>query len=137
MSTYQWHPGHLRELPEDECRELLALHHVGRVAWCDDDGPVVLPVNYEIVDDHVVFRTSAHSQLARRFPVGGASFQIDEIDEFTRSGWSVLVRGRAEVVAPADLGRDADRPEPWAAGARNVVVRIAPARITGRRVFPS
>ncbi len=132
-----WHPGHLRELDQDECRELLAAHSVGRVAWCEQDGPVVLPVNYTVVESAVIFRTSPHSELARRFLTGPASFQVDEFDDFTQSGWSVLARGRAELIPPDELPDPDDRSEPWAEGTRNIYVRITPHTITGRRVFPS
>ena len=42
----RWFPSHLREMTKDECLGLLAGHQVGRVAYCDELGPVVLPVNY-------------------------------------------------------------------------------------------
>ena len=35
-------------LPEARCRELLAAHTAGRVAWNAPDGPHVLPVSYAI-----------------------------------------------------------------------------------------
>ena len=38
----QWYPGHLHDLTDAECRELLAENRVGRVAWCEDGAPVVL-----------------------------------------------------------------------------------------------
>ena len=120
----EWYPGHLRELSEQECRELLGDQRVGRVAWSDADGPVVLTVNYR-------------SELARHFSPGRAAFQIDYADEFLQSGWSVLVRGRAELLEWDELPPDEDRPTPWAEGTRNVYVRITPDRITGRRVLPA
>jgi nitroimidazol reductase NimA-like FMN-containing flavoprotein (pyridoxamine 5'-phosphate oxidase superfamily) len=53
-SDEQWFPGHFRELEAKECLELLADHQIGRVAYCDDRGPVVLPVNYALDDETVV-----------------------------------------------------------------------------------
>ena len=97
---------------------------------------MVLPVNYRFVDGRVVFRTSPHSELARHFSPGRAAFQIDYVDEFLQSGWSVLVRGRAELLEWDELPPDQDRPEPWAEGSRNVYVRITAERMTGRRVLP-
>ncbi len=133
----EWYPGHLRELDRDECRELLAEHRSGRVAWCEPAGPVVLPVNYRFDGVHVLFRTSPHSELARHFSAGPAAFQIDSFDDFSQSGWSVLVRGRAELVEWDELPDQDARPEPWAAGTRNVYVRIDLEKVTGRRVLPS
>ena len=133
----EWYPGHLKELTEPECRELLRGQVVGRFAWCEAGGPVVLPVNYRFEHDQVVFRTSAHSELARHFSPGPAAFQIDSVDEFVQSGWSVLVRGRAELLEWDEHPDHDDRPESWAAGSRNVFVRITSERVTGRRLLPS
>ena len=97
----------------------------------------MLPVNYRFEDDQVLFRTSAHSELARHFSPGPAAFQIDYVDDFVQAGWSVLVRGRAELLEWDELPDQDDRPESWAAGSRNVYVRITPEKVTGRRVLPS
>ena len=43
-SDERWFPSHLKELGDTECLELLDHHQIGRVAYCDDLGPVVLPV---------------------------------------------------------------------------------------------
>jgi hypothetical protein len=138
VSTHnEWYPGHLKELDEQECLDLLRDQRVGRFAWCAADGPVVLPVNYRFEDGRVVFRTSAHSELARHFSPGPAAFQIDAFDEYVLSGWSVLVRGRAELLEWDQLPDQDHRPEPWASGARNVYVRITAEKVTGRRVLPS
>jgi nitroimidazol reductase NimA-like FMN-containing flavoprotein (pyridoxamine 5'-phosphate oxidase superfamily) len=131
-----WRPGQLRDLTEDECRELLREQRTGRVAWCDADGPVVLPVNYRFDDDRVLFRTSPHSELARHFSAGPAAFQIDSFDDVSRSGWSVLVRGRAELLEWDEIPDQDDRPQPWADGTRTVFVRISAGEFTGRRVLP-
>ena len=40
------------------------------------------------------------------------------------AGWSVLVRGRAELLEWDQLPDQDHRPEPWAAGSRNVYVVI-------------
>ena len=61
-----WTSGKLRELEPSECLELLRTRSVGRVAFCAEDGPVVLPVNYVVHEGDVVFRTSPHNSIARR-----------------------------------------------------------------------
>lgn len=139
MRTYDdWYPGHLKDLDEEECRELVSQHVVGRVAWCHPtDGPSVLPVNYRFDGRHIVFRTSPHTDLARHFSQGRAAFQIDEFDEYTQSGWSVLARGQAEVVPWDEVPEPDQRPRPWVAGSRNIHVRIAVERLTGRRLLPA
>jgi nitroimidazol reductase NimA-like FMN-containing flavoprotein (pyridoxamine 5'-phosphate oxidase superfamily) len=97
-SDDRWFPSHRKELGEPECLELLAEHHVGRVAYCDDLGPVVLSVNYAVDQGTILIQTSPHSTLASRLRTAPASFEIDEFDQYTQTGWSVLVRGSAAYV---------------------------------------
>ena len=139
MRTYDdWYPGHLKDLDEEECRDLVSQHLIGRVAWCHPtDGPSVLPVNYRFDGRHIVFRTSPHTDLARHFSNGRAAFQIDEFDEYTQSGWSVMARGQAEIVPSDEVPEPDQRPSPWVAGSRNFYIRIAVERLTGRRVLPA
>jgi nitroimidazol reductase NimA-like FMN-containing flavoprotein (pyridoxamine 5'-phosphate oxidase superfamily) len=133
----RWFPSHLREIDRAECLELLANQRVGRVAYCDDLGPVVLPVNYALDQETVLIQISPHSTLARNLRSARASFQIDEFDYYNQSGWSVLVRGDATYVDEADLPADDDRPHTWAEGERTLHVRITPHDISGRRLMPA
>ena len=133
----RWFPSHLKELDKAECLELLATHQVGRVAYCDDLGPVVLPVNYVVDLDTVLLRVSPHSTLARNLRSASASFEVDDFDDYNQSGWSVLVRGDAAYVDIAELPDEDNRPIPWAEGERTFHVRITPHDITGRRLLPA
>jgi nitroimidazol reductase NimA-like FMN-containing flavoprotein (pyridoxamine 5'-phosphate oxidase superfamily) len=129
------HP-RLVELDEAECRDRLATHGVGRVAVCTEQGPAVVPVNYDVVDDAVVYRTAPGTIPARA--VGrDVAFEVDRIDDALSEGWSVLVVGPArEVADPAETQRlaAAARTTPWAGGERTLWVRIEPTRMSGRRV---
>ncbi|MGH3363728.1 MAG: pyridoxamine 5'-phosphate oxidase family protein, partial [Nocardioidaceae bacterium] len=55
--------GSLRELSVDECVELLSANVVGRAAICTPSGPHVVPVNYAVDGDSIVFRTTPYSVL--------------------------------------------------------------------------
>ena len=131
----RWFPSHLRQMTKDECLELLAGHQVGRVAYCDEVGPVVVPVNYVPDHDCVLIQISPHSTLATHLRSAHASFEIDDFDEYNQSGWSVLVRGNAAYVEFEDLPDEDDRPQAWAEGQRTMHVRITPHDITGRRLL--
>ena len=114
----------------------LAEKVVGRVAYVNDDGPVVLPVNYAVDQETVLFRTSAASPLAVHTRDGTVAFQVDEVDEVTESGWGVLLRGTATFEHPKATGpANHPRPSPWVQGSRNLVVRISPQLVTGRRLL--
>ena len=68
---------------------------------------------------------------------GRVSFQADHLDEALHAGWSVLVHGHAhKVTDEREVKRleEGTNLEPWAAGSRDVYVRITPARISGRRL---
>jgi transcriptional regulator with XRE-family HTH domain len=131
-----YHPA-LREMNADECRDHLSTHGVGRVAVTTRTGaPVVVPVNYSIVGDDIVYRTSSGAASA---PPEGAdvAFEVDHIDDAFSQGWSVLVMGRARhVTEPQAVHRLAERSysPPWAGGDRDLWIRIEPAHMTGRRI---
>lgn len=84
-----------------------------------------------------LIQTSPHSMLASRLRAAPASFQLDEFDEYTQTGWSVLVRGSAGYVDPTDLPAYEDRPHTWAEGQRTLHIRITPHEISGRRLLPA
>ncbi len=131
-SSHPWLRGAIHEVSEQECHELLAQKKVGRVAFCSDEGPTVFPVNYVADGDGIRFRTSPYSLIAQQGSGSRAAFEVDETDDYTESGWSVLVRGPVEVV----LGHVPDpEPDPWPQGVRSVLVRIRASSITGRRVL--
>jgi nitroimidazol reductase NimA-like FMN-containing flavoprotein (pyridoxamine 5'-phosphate oxidase superfamily) len=126
-----------QELTKSECFALLSGERLGRLAVVDDQGPVVLPVNF-VLDRHmVVFRTDEGTKLDAAARGSRVAFEIDGTDEVARTGWSVLVRGEAiEVTDPAELARLRRlRLSPWAPGAKARYVRILPAKLTGRRIW--
>jgi nitroimidazol reductase NimA-like FMN-containing flavoprotein (pyridoxamine 5'-phosphate oxidase superfamily) len=111
--------------------ELLRDHHFGRVAFVEqaDGPPVIMPVNYLMHREAVVFRTDPDSKLGRAMRSTTAAFEIDGIDERERTGWSVVVSGRAEeVVEPNELDELRQTPLlPWAAGDRSSTSGLGPA----------
>ncbi|MFD0033074.1 pyridoxamine 5'-phosphate oxidase family protein [Streptomyces sp. NPDC055059] len=129
------HP-QLKDLSPEECRDLLSTHGVGRVAVSTPDGPAVVPVNYEFVDDAIAFRTAPDSAPARA--VGSeVAFEVDHVDDAMSQGWSVLVVGPARVVTEPDAVRElVDRAHttPWPGGEREMWASIEPKRYTGRRI---
>jgi nitroimidazol reductase NimA-like FMN-containing flavoprotein (pyridoxamine 5'-phosphate oxidase superfamily) len=134
----------IEELDEDQCLKLVSEGGIGRIAYTGRFGPVVLPVNYELLDRAVVFRTAAHGPLDEDLRTGIANadykvaFEIDSIDLATRRGWSVLIQGPAHHLAEDERdAADSARVQPWAPGDREMMVRIVPSRITGRRVGPT
>jgi len=131
--------GELRALSPEECLELLEPGGVGRVGLMSAAGIVMLPVNYAVAGSTIVFRTAPDTLLAA-CANGPVSFQADHFDVTSRAGWSVLMQGHARTVADEHGVRSLEHVtclEPWAAGARDVWVRITPGLISGRRVQPT
>jgi nitroimidazol reductase NimA-like FMN-containing flavoprotein (pyridoxamine 5'-phosphate oxidase superfamily) len=129
------HP-ELTELTTQECRELLATHGVGRLAVSTSQGPLVVPVNYSVVDEAIVFRTAPGTTPAEA-PGHQVAFEVDRVDDALSQGWSVLVRGPASTVTEPDAVQrltEQAYSTPWAGGRRDEWVRIDPVSITGRRI---
>jgi nitroimidazol reductase NimA-like FMN-containing flavoprotein (pyridoxamine 5'-phosphate oxidase superfamily) len=132
------HKHALRTLSPAECFGLLELGGIGRVGFAAADGIMMLPVNFAVTGKAIIFRTAADTLLAV-YASGPVSFEVDHLDEAHRAAWSVLVHGHAhKVTDERDVRRLEDRThlEPWAGGARDVYVRIAPTRISGRCIEP-
>ena len=128
-------------IAREECLQLLAEEVVGRIGFVVSGRAEVLPVNYVLDGEAVVFRTAAGSKLdgATRAPV---VFEVDNIDRATRSGWSVIVHGLAQEVTSFDRVELRERVaalpvDPWAPGEKCHLVRVVPGSITGRRVGSS
>jgi uncharacterized protein len=125
----------VRELSYAECRTLLMREQTGRVAVSTPDGPHIVPINYSIVDESIVFRTTPFSILATYGRNAKLAFEIDSFRDSRRIGWSVVARGRAgAVLEPEELAhiRKVWPPEPWADGPRQLHFRLTWAELTGR-----
>lgn len=129
-------PGRLIEvLAEGECLEQLRRARVGRVVFTVGALPAIVPVTFALTEDAVVLRTAATTELARAADDGVLAFEIDDVDPVTRTGWSVVVTGIAEIVtAPVERARIEALVTPWAPGGRDVCVRLPLTRLTGRRI---
>jgi uncharacterized protein len=125
--------GVISELSREECWSLVQTAPVGRLAWSGPTGPTVIPVNFTVQGDEVHIRTSPYSSFAIESDDSLVAFETDEIHAPTRSGWSVLLRGRAHV----DYERTAERvPDVWAPGSRALYVVVTVTEVSGRRIVP-
>lgn len=137
MTTLNGHA--LRRLSPAECFELLEPGGIGRVGFAAADGITMLPVNFAVTAKTIIFRTAPDTLLAL-YANAQVSFEADCLDEELHAGWSVLVQGRArQVTEERDVEQLQNRThlQPWAAGARDLYVRITPTRISGRCIQPN
>ncbi len=124
------------ELDVSECRDLLGREVFGRLAFSTDAGPRIVPLNYAVMDEALIFRTTPYSELAREAVDREAAFEVDDIDRDRHSGWSVVALGRVDAPEPRELGdlRTDWAPEPWAGGHRHLVLRLRWRELSGRRI---
>ena len=130
--------GRLRELTTQECWDHLGENNLGRIAYADRNGPLILPFNYVVRHGVLWLRTAAHSALAQDLPGQRAAFAVDHADEHQHIGWSVLARGRVEHVPAEDypeLPDETPDPSPWPDGTRAMVFRLLPIEVTGRALL--
>jgi uncharacterized protein len=126
----------LEILTPDECLAFLRAGTLGRVAVRIGEAPSILPVNYALLDDDVVFRTDPGTKLTAALMRTLVAFEVDHAEPKTRTGWSVLVIGYADEVRDhATLERvNTLALEPWVVEGRDFVVRVHTRSMTGRRI---
>lgn len=130
----------MRTISSDECYRLMATQQIGRLGMVAGRYPLIFPVTFALDRGIIVIRTAPESTLASA-DHANVSFEVDQIDATSRSGWSVLIRGLAEHVTAehsADLiaHTHATGVTPWAPGKREHWIRVIPHHITGRRIVP-
>ena len=130
----------LVELDHEECYHLLSTHEIGRLGVNAEHYPLIFPVNYAMEHGVIVIRTHPGTKLTAAGHAN-VTFEVDDIDRRSRSGWSVLVRGLAEEVTSDHRAELVERTKatgvrPWAPGDHGRWMRVIPQAISGRRIVP-
>lgn len=124
-----------RDIGRQDCERLLRSGVIGRVALSTPEGPHIVPVNYAVVDDTIVVRTSSYSVLGTYGHNAMLAFEVDHIDPVQECGWSVVARGRCWAELDPDQVaaiRQGWEPRPWASSNRNLYLRLRWESIAGR-----
>jgi nitroimidazol reductase NimA-like FMN-containing flavoprotein (pyridoxamine 5'-phosphate oxidase superfamily) len=124
-------------LHDAEAMWLLASVDYGRVVFTLKSLPAIRPVNHLLDEGLIVIRTrltSAISTAMRSADGVVVAYEADSIDPQSRTGWSVVVTGRAYTLTDPEqvLGYE-QLLHPWVNQA-DTVVAIEPAIITGFRI---
>jgi nitroimidazol reductase NimA-like FMN-containing flavoprotein (pyridoxamine 5'-phosphate oxidase superfamily) len=120
-----------------QCLDLIGSHHLGRIAWQAADLPQILPITYAMHQGSVYFRTAPDGLLAELAQPTSVALEVDDLDQQTRTGWSIVLHGHSSAVRQPDELADlwaSDSLVPWASGNRTLFIRIRPDRIEGRVV---
>jgi len=126
----------LTALPEHECERLLRAGFFGRMVLPTPGRTEVIPVNYAVMGDVVLVRTSVGSLLDRHADGAPLLLEVDQVDHERWAGWSVVVRGRGARVDERDLTpaeRGSPGPPPWVQGTE-VWIRLRWDEISGRQL---
>jgi len=127
---------HVRPLSRLECLQLLQAHRVGRIAVTHQALPIIIPVNYVVDGNTIVFRTRGDGVLGRACRSAVVAFEIDDIADDGQTGESVLVVGVADVLDDSEQIRALSIGlESAIADQADQFVRITPGTITGRQVL--
>lgn len=131
-------PRALVTITEREALELAASMTVGRLAHVHADQLFVTPVNFLLHDRDAWLRTAEGTGLlAAARDNASAALEVDDLVNWSQSGWSVLIRGQlSEVTDIADIRRVLGELHPWAGGERQHVLRLRGEQVTGRRIEP-
>ena len=124
-------------LDRSECLHRLGQCGVGRVAFTSDALPTIMPVNYAMLDEDIVFRSSRGSKFDAAMRHSVVAFEVDDVDWFGHGGWSVLAIGPAGPLSePSDRARVARLPlAHWVSGDVELV-RIHTDLLSGRLLSP-
>jgi uncharacterized protein len=126
----------LESMSRAECLDFLLRARVGRVGVTVDALPVILPVNFGVIDEAIYFATVPGTKLDAATHGTVVAFQADAYVPDGSAGWSVLAVGRcSRVTDPASVARfQKEGVSAWAHGNRaEHVVRIELTNVTGRR----
>lgn len=128
----------LEVLGREECLRLLASATLGRVVVTTGALPSVLPVNFQLDRDRILFRTGVGTKLDAATDNAVVAFEVDEIDAGARTGWSVVVTGVARELTDVGLA-EAQRLAltRWAPGDDHRIVAISIDIVSGRRIMPA
>lgn len=116
-------------LDESECWALVGTAGFGRIAVVTRGRPDIFPVNYQVQDRLIEFRTNMGLKLLGTSG-SAVAFEVDRVDETAETGWSVVIHGVAHDVSE-EHGPGSDRS--WT-GPKDFVIRIDPLSVSGRRV---
>ena len=86
------HASTIEELGRDECLTRMATQRLGRLGVVVDGVPLVLPMQFVMDGETVVFQTNQGAKVFHA-PLASVSFEVDHVDWEKGEGWSVLLQG--------------------------------------------
>ena len=123
----------LEVLDRDDCIRLLKTVSLGRIGITVGALPTILPINFRVDDERILFRTGVGTKLDAATRGAVVAFEADDFDPMYHSGWSVVVTGIARGVRDPDDRAMHTTPR-WAPGHDEHLVEVSIDQISGRRL---
>ena len=123
----------VRVLDDREAWNLLSSVALGRLVTYFGAQLEIFPVNFVVQKHTVLFRTAEGTKLFTTVMNEKVLFEAD--DHTAAEGWSVIVRGSAQMLTSAEDIREAENTQlmPWVPTEKLRFVRITPTEISARR----
>ena len=120
-------------LSPDDSWQHLRETQLGRLATAALGAISIVPVNYVVDGETIVFRTATGSKLIELAVNRAVAFEID--DYGSGEAWSVVVNGSATIISDADTIAAVELLplSPWTRTIKPTFVRITPTAVSGRR----
>jgi len=123
----------LEVLDRADCIRLLGTVSLGRIGITAGALPTILPINFRVDGDRILFRTGVGTKLDAATRGAVVAFEADDCDPMYHSGWSVVVTGVARPVEDPD-DRALHATPRWAPGQDERLVEVSIDEISGRRL---
>ena len=119
------------ELTEEECWELFSGTELGRLAYHLVDEVHIVPLNYIVDGESIVFLTTAGNKLLAAEMEAEVAFEIDWYGDDT--AWSALARGHLRRLTEVDEDRlDGLALRPWVPTLKYDAIQLVPEKLSGR-----
>ncbi|MGO4587493.1 pyridoxamine 5'-phosphate oxidase family protein [Paenarthrobacter sp. 2TAF44] len=124
-----------KELSVHDCWKYLQSTSTCRIALINGNVPEIFPVNYIPNFGTILFRTgqgTKHKALREGTPL---ALEADGFNRYGTIAWSVIIKGHPEFVTHPEEIQEAVNAglSPWQPGAKDILVRVTPTEISGRR----
>lgn len=126
----------LEILDRERCLDLLGTVELGRVALSDKALPIIVPVEFWMLGDEIVFRASGGllATAARQGHV--VCFEADS-GTAAEESWSVLVIGGLAVADAPGVAKLNDGRAPWRTDVPGETARLSTTVMSGRLLTPA
>jgi nitroimidazol reductase NimA-like FMN-containing flavoprotein (pyridoxamine 5'-phosphate oxidase superfamily) len=128
-------------LDDSAALDLLAAAPYGRIVFVRDGEPEIRPLSHLVDAGELIVRTRLNAALTRALAADGGlqvTYEADRLDIARRTGWSVIVSGRATLVSDPDRrARYKDLLQIMLAAADDAVIAIQPRTVNGIRIVPA